>query len=302
VTRQRAVFLGSKAFGLSVFRALKDAEPKVEWKVIHPRDDKDPRSVESEFRQFCLSVDVPFATLSAKTAQDRILQWRPDFVFVCGWYALIDAAILQSGPQFLGIHNSLLPKYRGGAPLVWALINGDRVVGSSLFALDGGMDDGAIFDQVEITVDPDEHIDSVSQRIEDEWAARLPQIWKKTVAGTLEGRVQDHGAATYCAQRRPEDGQIDWTSDARSIHDFVRAQSAPYPGAFTEGPNGRITINETGIFDAPVFGTPGQIALRGDDGPVIACGENTGLVIASATGPDGCDNLGSLFATLSLRF
>ena len=302
MTRQRAVFLGSKAFGLSVFRALKDAAPKVEWEVIHPRDDKDPRSVESEFRQFCLSVDVPFATLSAKTAQDRILEGGPDFVFVCGWYALIDAAILQSGPRFFGIHNSMLPRYRGGAPLVWALINGDAVVGSSLFALGDGMDDGDIFDQVEIDVGPDEHIASVSTRIEGEWVERLPQVWTRALAGSLEGRAQDHGEATYSAQRKPEDGRIDWTWPARRIHDFVRAQSAPYPGAFTKGPNGRITINETGIFDAPVFGTPGQIALRSDDGPVIACGENTGLVVASATGPDGCDNLGSLFATLSLRF
>lgn len=296
-----AVFLGSKAFGLNVFRALLDADPSVEWTVLHPRDHEDGRSVHEEFADFCASRGIPFDLTTQKAAYGYLAENEPEFVFVCGWYGLIPNDLLEGKSSFLGIHNSLLPKYRGGAPLVWALINGERQIGSSLFEIGAGMDDGLVYEQVQVEVSADEGVGSVLQRVEQAWLECLPDLWRKLLAGALEGWEQDHSQATYSAQRKPEDGKIDWTRSASHIHDFVRAQSSPYPGAFTDTPDGPVRIWQTSIFPAPAFGTPGQIILRGQTGPVIACGEQSALVIEQASNNSGGEDAAVLFPTLSLR-
>ena len=300
MTARRATFLGSKAFGLAVLRCLVDAASGCGWNVLHPRDDGDARSVRSEFEAFCGERGLPFECVGARNANACLVQGAADIVFVCGWYALIPPEVLCTG-RFVGIHNSLLPRYRGGAPLVWALINGDRTVGSSLFAIGEGMDDGAVFGQVKVEAGPNDHVAEIAERIERAWIERLPALWRDIVTGTAPGNAQDPADATYCAQRRPEDGRIDWHWPARRIHDFVRAQSAPYPGAFTEGPSGRICIWQTEPFDAPAFATPGQIVMRSAHGPVIGCGDRSALAIVRASDDAGEEALGTLFPDYGMR-
>lgn len=106
----------------------------------------------------------------------------PDVGFVCGWYWLIDRETLDLVPNGLwGVHNSLLPKYRGGAPLVWSILNGDSHVGSSVFKISEGMDDGEILHQVKVKVLPDDNVGSLLEKIEQELIENLPKKWTDLV-------------------------------------------------------------------------------------------------------------------------
>lgn len=296
-----AIFLGSKAFGLAILRTLIDAQPDVAWRVIHPADQADSRSALSEFRGFCdvRGLDMTLAA-NAAAANEAIAGERPDLVVVCGWYFLIPPAVLATS-RFLGIHNSLLPKYRGGAPLVWALINGERRVGSSLFGFTPGMDDGPIYLQVAVEPDPDDTIGSVLAALEQCFVAELLGVWPGIISGENPGVEQDHGAATYCGQRMPQDGLVDWHNDAAQVHDFIRAQSRPYPGAFTRAGDKTIRLWRSRPDERTYFGTPGQVLAREPAYVSVACGNGTAIQILDATDVGGGGDLMRIFDSLRMR-
>jgi len=217
---------------------------------------------------------------SASAAHARINEIRPDIGFVCGWYWLLDASTLglvRSG--LWGIHNSLLPKYRGGAPLVWAIMNGDRVVGSTVFRISSGMDDGPVLHQVRVSLRQEQTVADALTLIEQKLLEELPAKWKQLLRGTPSVRAQREKNATYCGQRTEEDGAIDWHASASKIHNFIRAQTPPYPGAFSYWQKERITILRSKVFAGTYFGTPGQILRRTHEALIVACGENTAIEI-----------------------
>lgn len=299
---RRAIFLGSKSFGLTIFRGLAEADASVSWHVLHPDDRSDSRSSLGEFETACADNGIGFdVTRRSQDAYRAIKATSPELVFVCGWYFLIPTEILESGPRFFGIHNSLLPKYRGGAPLVWAMIQGEPVVGSTLFGITPGMDDGPIYLQVSCEPRPDERIGEVITALEEKYLEALPQAWPEIISGRNSGTAQDHGAASFCGQRRPEDGLIDWNRDAASVHDFVRAQSHPYPGAFTTTPRGKVIVWKTRCLEATYYGTPGQVLERRDEEVLVACGGGSAVGIIEASGPSGEAELSELFPSFSLR-
>jgi methionyl-tRNA formyltransferase len=285
----RVVFLGSKSLGLNVLRALTSAAPEVVTAAITVDDSGDARSRLPEIARLCRDTDVPLhCARSREQAEQQILDQAPHLCVVACWYWLISPPLLAAVPRgFVGIHNSLLPKYRGGSPLVWALINGDREVGASVFSFRDGVDDGPIWLQVRIPVSANEYVDSVLARLEsatlEAFAAALPAI----LAGTSTLREQDHAAATYCAQRRPADGEIDWTSPASSVFDFVRAQSPPYPGAFTTIDGRHATVLRASVFPFPMDGTPGQVARVDHTRVLVVCGSRSALELEQIDLGDG---------------
>lgn len=297
---RRAIFLGSKSFGLTILRTLVESDPAVQWSVLHPRDDHDPRSMIGDFEDLCAKHSVAFQLATASEANAAIQTSNADVVLVCGWYRLLPRAVLDSGPTFLGIHNSLLPQYRGGAPLVWAILNGDAIVGSSLFALGEGMDDGDIYLQVRTNIGPADGIAQALAGIEAEYVRQLPEFWSSFVAGDTVARPQDHSRATYCAQRRPADGSIDWSQPAWRVRNFIRAQSHPYPGAFSRIGQDEVRIWRCEIDPRPWLGSPGQLLERGRDYAVIACGESSAIVVREAQ-LNGDREVGQIFNSLGIR-
>lgn len=183
---RRALFLGSKAFGLAILRTLVEAAPEVEWQVVHPDDSADGRTALGEFEAYCRERGLPLTIVDrASAANALIVASAADVVMVCGWHFLLPPAVLDSGPRFLGIHNSLLPKYRGGAPLVWAMINGEAKVGSSLFGFTPGMDDGPIYLQVSVEPAADDTIGDVLSALEQRFVAELSRAWRRIA--TVDG-------------------------------------------------------------------------------------------------------------------
>lgn len=161
-------------------------------------------------------------------------KWNPDVIVVSGWYHLIGNTILKLPPKgVIGLHASLLPKYRGGAPLVWQIINGEKETGITLFYMDGEVDTGDIIAQKAVRIEENDTIKTVYEKVGREGIKilieNLPLIKKGCALRKVQENIQE---GDIYPQRTPEDGKIDWCQETGKIYDFIRAQTKPYPGAY----------------------------------------------------------------------
>ncbi len=166
-----------------------------------------------------------------------------DLIIVAGWYYKIPKIIRElSKLGAWGIHASLLPKYAGGAPLTWAIINGEKQTGVTLFKLDEGIDDGDIISQKSFAIDEKETIKEVYEKAT--FASKEILINALKQINKIEYTPQDKTKIKIYPQRSPDDGEIDLGKSRDEIYNFIRAQSAPYPGAFIKTKDGKKLIIE----------------------------------------------------------
>ena len=277
-----SVFLGSKKFGLNLFKALYEADPTISWTVLYPQDLNDMRTYFIEFQEYAKVKDIDLITVNSPVMiEQHIMNNKPDVMIVCGYYRLLSARLLENVTLGVwGIHNSLLPKYRGGSPLVWQLINKEKVIGSSFFKFSNGMDDGVILDQVKIDNADKMTIGEASDSLERAWISKIPKIWSDFCKGDINPVEQNHSEASYCAQRQETDGFIDWTLNAKDIDAFIRAQDTPYPRAFFKFNHNEVRIVEHSVDRREIFGTCGQVFQIIDKSVVICCGDSTAIQIS----------------------
>ena len=285
----KMLFIGSKKIGLCSLAALADRIPPQDLVCGILDDSSDSRSCLQEMQAFCGKRQLTHFLLrdnsGLKAACER---HKPFCVVVVGWYQIIPPSLLAMVPGgFAGIHASALPRYRGGAPLVWALINGENQVGVSLFYFSAGMDDGRIIEQRVLEVGPDESIGDLLVRVQDASIEMLKQKARAILEGGADAWEQDHGQATYASQRRPEDGLINWNWPAAKVHNFIRAQSRPYPGAFSftgAGQDGEQAIHiwRARIFPRPYYGPPGRVVQSGRRGMIVCCGQGAVEVLEAS--------------------
>jgi methionyl-tRNA formyltransferase len=178
---------------------------------------------------------------------------KPDFVFSFYYRYMLDKAWLAL-PRLgaLNMHGSLLPKYRGRAPVHWAIIQGETMTGASLHYMVEKPDAGALVDQEAVRIEENDTALQVSLKVADAAATVLRRSLPRLIAGTAGSRPLDLGKGSYFGRRTPEDGRIDWRSGARAIHDLVRAVAPPFPGAFTELNGCRLRILETRMDTHPL--------------------------------------------------
>ena len=284
----RVVFMGSKGLGLSILKELSTLAPDALSGVLTLDDSHDLRSELPKLRQFARGAKLPFHVAQNRRHSEELLhQLRPDLVFVVGWYWLIPASLLDEVPRgFVGIHNSLLPRYRGGSPLVWALINGEREVGVSLFSFTPGMDDGPLWAQAKVEVGPQESVGEVLSRLQEVTLREVRRVYPGILDGSLTPRPQETANVSYCTPRAPEDGRIDWTAPAKRVHDFIRAQSHPYPGAFTYLGKSKVTVWRARPLTFPYYGAPGSLVWL-EGGEVAAlCGDHRGVALEEVSRDD----------------
>jgi len=285
------LFIGSKHFGLECLKGVCRSIPDAHLHVATLPGGHDDRDIPEDFAAFCRTHDIPMTTLPKGEGLHGLVEaLRPDLCVVVGWYRIIpDATLAIPDKCFVGVHASLLPKYRGGAPLVWAVINGEKTAVTTLFRFDPGMDSGDIVGQAEFDIEPDDTIAEVVTKAEIASVRLLERHTASLLDGTARLTPQNHEGATSVPQRRPADGRIDWFQDARRIHNFIRAQTRPYPGAFFVDIAGReVRIWRASVFSSPCEGTPGEV-MSGDDHPVICCGK--GALVVHETQPAGCDTV-----------
>ncbi len=278
---RRLLFVGSKAIGLNVLRLIHERMPERLMGAITIDDSNDCRSVYEDFTRFTRDRGIPLETIKTRLQFRSVLgKYKPEKCVVVGWYQLIDRETLKMVPNgFSGIHASLLPKYRGSSPLVWALINGDRKVGVSFFRFTDGMDDGPIWFQKRVSVGPEDDIATVLDAVESATLLGLERKLDDILSGNVVPRPQGESMASYCAPRLPSDGRIDWTDSAEKVFNFVRAQTRPYPGAFSylEDSDSKVTIWKCEPAKEEYFAIPGRIARRDVTGIYVGCGYNSAV-------------------------
>jgi methionyl-tRNA formyltransferase len=290
MTRSRSlVFLGSKAAGLGACRLLTEGLPAgTIAAIVCPDDRTDPRNVSADFEALAAERQIPFHVAATRRETMALLErLAPETVIVHGWYQILPVDELPD-LSFLGFHYSPLPRYRGGAPLVWQIIRGEPEIGISFFELTPEMDAGRLVDQKSAPLGPD---DTIADALEKANALALDML-REFVPGWLDGSValqaQPDREPSYCGQRVPEDGWIDWSWSAAGIHDFIRAQTRPYPGAFTSLPDGRrLTVWRSQREERQFMGTPGAVVEIAPDHVVVAAGEGAlRLIRVQAEGED----------------
>lgn len=205
----------------------------------------------------------------------RVRIAAPDLLFSFYYRRILPGEML-SAPRLgaWNMHGSLLPKYRGRAPVNWAVLKGETRTGATLHAMTSRADAGAIVDQEAVPIGPDDTAIEVQRRVTAAAATVLGRRIDELKAGTAKTVPQDESQATRFGQRRPEDGRIDWSRPAKEVHDLVRAVTHPYPGAFTDLFGGKTFVWQTrlpGLASHDNF--PGEV--RGEDGRLnVACGDD----------------------------
>lgn len=239
----RVVFIGATGFGLRCLNACLEV-PGIDIAGIVTAENffrisYAPIGVKNilhvDFTQFAEDKSIPYLKLSDSMNNvpliEAVRNWRPDVFIVVGWYHLIPQSWLQIAPTY-GLHASLLPNYSGGAPLVWAIINGEKETGITMFRMDNGVDSGPIVGQMSEPIYPSDTIATLYARIEEHGVSLVKQTLASILDKTITFRAQDESLRRIYSQRCPEDGLIDWGNDVGEIERFVRAQTKPYPGAF----------------------------------------------------------------------
>lgn len=230
--------------------------------VITHRDDPNEerwfRSVAALAKKYDIPVYTP-ETVNTPEWIEKIRSWEPDLIFSFYYRNMIAQEILDL-PKLgaFNMHGSLLPKYRGRAPMNWAVLHGEKQTGVTLHHMVKSPDAGDIVDQEAVSILAEDTTQDVFKKAVK--AARL--VLERQLDGLYQGtaprKKQDESQATYFSGRKPEDGKIDWTQKAEAIYNLVRAVTHPYPGAFTEL-NGKKLLVWWAKPMAGTGGTPGQV-------------------------------------------
>jgi methionyl-tRNA formyltransferase len=232
----RAVVFGNHDVGVRCLQVLLAGGVDVPLVVTYA-DDPHERgvfaSLEGTAREHGLNVALPESANEAGFIE-RVAALAPDFIFSFYYRQLLGPALLQTAARgALNMHGSMLPKYRGRAPVNWTVVRGESSTGATLHYMTEKADDGDIVDQQAVPILPDDTAFDVFRKVT---VAAEVVLWRSLpglIAGSAPRKRQDKAAASYFGRRRPEDGKIDWTADARTIHDLVRGVAPPYPGAFS---------------------------------------------------------------------
>jgi methionyl-tRNA formyltransferase len=207
--------------------------------------------------------------------REKIAALAPDLILSVYYRHMIGTKILAL-PRLgaWNVHGSLLPKYRGRAPINWAVLHGEPRIGMTLHRMVKSADAGAIVDQEGVDIGPRDTAEQAFRKVLPCARRVLARQMDKLLAGTARETPQDETQATYFGGRKPEDGRIDWRQTSRQIFNLIRAVTDPYPGAFTEIGGARLMV-WWAESDSPVtkgrHGSPGEVLSLSPF--VVACGE-----------------------------
>ena len=282
----RVIFMGTPEFAVPTLAGLLNSEYTVVGVVTQPDRPRGRGKMvsPSPIKELALTYQVPILQ-PEKMKQPEFLSaleaWKADVMVVAAFGRILPKIILDLPPRgCLNVHSSLLPKYRGAAPIQWALINGETETGITTMLMDEGMDTGPILLQETVSIDPEDTAKELSERLAKVGGGLLVKtlrLWEKQ---QITPRGQDDSAATMAPMLRKEDGLISWEQPASVIHNKIRGLS-PWPGGYTFCQKDRLTVwkafsqmeNTETISDA----VPGTIVNLEKDEFVVKTGE--GLLV-----------------------
>ncbi|HUJ82799.1 MAG TPA: methionyl-tRNA formyltransferase [Candidatus Acidoferrales bacterium] len=280
----RILFCGTPEFAVPSLRALL-AAPDISIEAVITQPDR-PRGRGQETASPPVK-DVALVAglhvfqpekIKSESAQEFIAKIKPDAIVIIAYGQIIPAGLLEI-PRlgWINVHASLLPKYRGAAPIQWAIINGETRTGVTTMRIDAGLDTGPMLERTEIEIGTDETAPELSRRLADVGASLIVSTLGKLERGEFVPRAQDNSQASLARPLKKEDGATDWSLTAAQIYNRIRGLE-PWPGVYTTF-RGHVM---------QFWGTPALIGERGEPGLIrashgevlVACGGGTWLALS----------------------
>jgi methionyl-tRNA formyltransferase len=284
----RVIFMGTAELSCDSLRALTES-PGLQVVAVVTQPDRpkgrDLKLQPSPVKVLALQINLP--VLQPERARDEtflgaLSDLQPDLIAVAAYGQILPQSLLDL-PRFgcLNVHTSLLPKYRGAAPIQWAILNDDAETGVTIMKMDAGLDTGAILAWAKTPIHPEDNSKTLHDRLARLGAELLLKTIPEYVAGRVPPRPQPAEGVSYASKIRKQDGHIDWTQPARVIWNRVRGL-VPWPGAFTYLP-GQPQPHLLKIWQAEVVersGSAGEILQADRTGIVIGCGRDALRILA----------------------
>jgi methionyl-tRNA formyltransferase len=276
----RAVFFGTPQFAVPCLDALMEIADVIG--VVCQPDKPQGRGLElmaPPVKQRAIELGLTVVQ-PTKLRTGEFAAWlreqQVDVALVVAYGRILPKDVLDA-PRLgcVNVHASLLPKYRGAAPITWAVVRGEPETGITLMQMDEGMDTGAMLEQLTTTIGPDETAGELSERLSALGALAVRKGLPKYIAGGYTPTAQDHSKATVAPILKKEDGRVDFSRPARAVHDHVRGMS-PWPGAFTTSRGKGLKVHTTRVTDLPssaAHAAPGTVVLADKSRVIAACGE-----------------------------
>jgi methionyl-tRNA formyltransferase len=290
----RAVVFAYHDVGVRCLKVLLSAGVEVPLVVTTKDDPNEVQWFDSVLRlaqDYGLPVITP-DSVNTPEVERAVTELRPDFVFSFYYRSMIGAPILNAARLgALNIHGSMLPDFRGRAPVNWAILHGARESGATLHYMVSRADAGDIVDQLAVPILENDEAREVFNKVTVAAEIILARSLPSLIAGTAPRLPQRLEEGKYYGRRRPEDGRINWAASARDIHNLVRAVAPPFPGAFSQIDGQRWMIHKTRVEPRTI--EPSERArLFGADGRCyVACCDGGVLQILAAVNDAGQVNL-----------
>ncbi|MDI7259444.1 MAG: methionyl-tRNA formyltransferase [Thermodesulfobacteriota bacterium] len=279
----RTIFFGTPSFAIPVLNGLFQGEDEVVAIVTQPDRAKGrgQKITPSPVKELALQHGIiPLQPEKVKEGGvlEAIKNLNPDLFVVVAFGQILPKPLLET-PRFgaVNLHASLLPKYRGAAPIAWAILKGEKVTGVTTILMDEGMDTGDILMQAEIPIEEEDTAETLQEKLSSSGAQLLTETIERMKAGNISPLPQDHSKATYAPPIKKEDGRIDWNKGAEEIDRQVRAFN-PWPGAFTGWENRLLKIYHGEVRKGRPQGKAGAVVWVGSDFIEVETGRDSFLI------------------------
>lgn len=285
-TPLRILFCGTPQFAVPSLKLLLE-QPDFKTLAVYTQPDR-PRGrgqeisftpVKEKALAANLSVRQP-AKIRAPEVETELRALAPDVIVIIAYGQIIPARLLDI-PKYgwINLHASLLPKYRGAAPINWAIVNGETKTGNTTMRIDAGMDTGGMLLQQEVAIGADETTPELAARLADAGAPLMAETLRGIANGTLKGRTQSHAEATLAPMLKREDGLIDWWLTAGQIFNRMRGFT-PWPDAYTQFRSQLCHLHGKPVSNEQAEVEPGTI-VSGGGKLRVACGQGTLLELST---------------------
>lgn len=274
------LFMGTPEFAVPTVEALLGSEHVLRAVVAQPDKPagRGRRLSAPPVKHLAQSNGIPClqpTKLRDPLVLEEMALYSPEVIVVAAYGKILPTSVLDLPPRgCINVHASLLPKYRGAAPINWALINGETETGITIMLMDEEMDHGPILLQRAVSILPEETTGELHDRLAVLGAECLIDALKGLEDGTITPTPQDHDQATFAPMLSKEDGRLDWSQPAEALLNRIRGVT-PWPGATTVLDDELFKVWKAVLGPKDVSGSPGEVVAVGDDGMTVACGQGS---------------------------
>ncbi|RUA00409.1 MAG: methionyl-tRNA formyltransferase [Deltaproteobacteria bacterium] len=287
----KLVFMGTPDFAVPSLDALHQSDHFITRIITQPDRPRGRgrRIMVSPVKQRALELGYDISQPASARGDDYLnlcIDSSPDLLVVVAYGNILPEPVITCSPLgAINLHASLLPKYRGAAPIQWPIINGDRETGVTTMRLDTGIDTGDILLCTRTPIQPNDTAATLHDRLAGMGAELLVRTLNRLAAGEIEATPQDNRQATYAPLLNKKDGQIDWHQSASAIERRVRGMT-PWPGTYTFQGSRRLKILRAAVIDATPNAPPGTVVKGFADELRVATGDGI-LTIVELQGASG---------------